>query len=152
GDRVRIVPPTAVAYCPNGKYLATAGPFGDVTGWDAATLDPVRTFLTYKRLPGQVFPSPNSVAFSADGSWVAASSPTGQVRMWDVATAQECFSTLTAAHAGVSGLAFAGPDGRILAAATMDNTIQGWFTRSCQHAFSLRGHTRAVKAVACSPD
>jgi WD40 repeat protein len=143
---------TAVAYSPDGKYLATAGPQGDVTGWDAATLEPVLTFRTYKRVTEQVFPWPNSVAFSADGGWVAAGSPAGLLRMWDAATAQECFSTLLPTHAGITGLAFAGPDGRILTAATTDNTIQGWYTASRKHAFSLRGHTRAVRAVACSPD
>jgi WD40 repeat protein len=142
----------AVAYSPEGKYLATAGPEGDVTGWDAATLEPVLTFLTSKRQTDQIFPWPNSVAFSADGSWVAAGSPAGLLRMWDAATAQECFSTHLPTHAEITGLAFAGPDGRVLTAACADNTIQGWYTRSRKQAFSLRGHTRAVKAVACSPD
>jgi WD40 repeat protein/tRNA A-37 threonylcarbamoyl transferase component Bud32 len=143
---------SAVAYSPNGKYLATVDPVGEVTGWDSATLEPVRTFQTYMRVTDQVYPWANSVAFSADGSLVAAASPAGQVQVWDAATAQECFSTLTAREAGISGLAFAGPDGRILTAATADNTIQAWYTKSRRQAFALRGHTRAVKAVACSPD
>jgi WD40 repeat protein/tRNA A-37 threonylcarbamoyl transferase component Bud32 len=143
---------TSAAYSPDGKYLATAGPEGDVTGWDTATLEPILFFRTYKRLAEQVFPWPTSVAFSSDGSWVAAGSPAGLLRMWDVATTQECFSSLLATHAGISGLAFAGPDGRILTAATTDNTIQGWYTRSRKHAFSLRGHTGAIQAVACTPE
>jgi len=149
-DREKLL--TAVAYSPDGKYLVSADPEGDVTGWDAATLKPVRSFLSHKRLAEQVFPWPNSVAFSADGSWLAAGSPAGLVRVWDAATAQESFSTLTATHAGISGLAFAGADGRILTAATADNTIQGWYTKSRKHAFALRGHTRPVTAVACSSD
>jgi WD40 repeat protein/tRNA A-37 threonylcarbamoyl transferase component Bud32 len=142
----------AVAFSPDGSFLATAGPQGDVTGWDPATLEPVRTFLTHKRLAVQAFPWPSSVAFSADGSWVAAGSPDGLIRVWDAVTAQEGFSTLTPTHADVHALAFAGPEGRVLTAATADNIIQGWYTRSGKHAFSLRGHTRAVKAVACSHD
>jgi WD40 repeat protein/tRNA A-37 threonylcarbamoyl transferase component Bud32 len=152
GGRFREDLVTAVAYSPDGKCLATADPHGDVTGHDATTLEPVRNYLSYKRLTEQVYPWPNSVAFSADGIWVAAASPAGLVRVWDTATAQECFSTLTANHAGISGLAFAGPDGRILTAATADNTVQGWYTKSRKHAFCLRGHTRAVNAVASSPD
>jgi WD40 repeat protein len=138
----------AVAYSPDGKYLATAGHDGDVTSWDAATLRPVRTFKgqTQRTVPW------TSIALSADGKWLAAGSPAGLVRVWDTATAREFFSALTPAQAGVSGLAFAGPDGRLLAVATADNTVQGWVTRSGKPAFCLRGHTRSVKAVACSPD
>src|SRR5262249_20190959 len=65
---------------------------------------------------------------------------------------QEVFSVLTPTGAGVSGVAFADPDGRILTAAAADNTVLGWFTRSGMPAFTLRGHDRAVGAVACSPD
>src|SRR6516164_11258067 len=93
-----------------------------------------------------------SVAYSADGAWVADGSSAGVVRVWDAATAQESFSALTPSQAGVSGLAFGGADGRFLAAATRQNTVQGWFTRSGMPAFTLRGHRRGVTAVAFSTD
>jgi WD40 repeat protein/tRNA A-37 threonylcarbamoyl transferase component Bud32 len=138
----------AVAFSPDGTVLVTAGRDGSVTAHDAATLKPVRTFEgpTQRTVPW------SSVAISADGHWVAAGSPDGLVSVWDRATGQGFFTALTATEAGVSGLAFAGPAGRILAAAAADNTAQGWFTRSGKPAFTLRGHTRAVRAVACSPD
>jgi WD40 repeat protein/tRNA A-37 threonylcarbamoyl transferase component Bud32 len=94
----------------------------------------------------------SSVAFSADSLWVGAGSPDGFVQVWDTATAHPVFSAATPHQAGVHSVAFGGPDGRILAAATADNTIQGWRNRSGQSAFSLRGHLQAVTAVACSPD
>src|SRR5262249_40851923 len=93
-----------------------------------------------------------SVAISADGEWVAAGSSAGLVRVWEAATAEESFTALTPTQTGVSGLAFCGEDGRILAAAAADNTVQGWFTKSGKPAFTLRGHRRAVTALACSPD
>jgi eukaryotic-like serine/threonine-protein kinase len=138
----------AVAFSPDGTRLATAGHDWDVTGWDAAALKPVRIFKAQTKGTGRW----TSVVFSADGNWLAAGSLAGLVRVWDTTTAQEHFSTLTPNAAGVFGLAFGGPEDRILAAGTADNTIHGWYTRSGMPAFSLRGHTRAVQAVACSPD
>jgi eukaryotic-like serine/threonine-protein kinase len=138
----------AVAFSPDGKSLVIADHNWDVTAWSAAKLEWVLTFEAQTAGSGPW----TSVAFSADGRWLAAGSPAGLVRVWDAATAQEFFSARTPTEAGVSGLAFAGREGRILAAATADNMVQGWYTRSGNHAFSLRGHTRAVQAVAFSPD
>jgi WD40 repeat protein/tRNA A-37 threonylcarbamoyl transferase component Bud32 len=138
----------AVAYSPDGRLLVTAGHDGSVTAHDPATLKSLRTFQgrTEWIVPWA------SVAFSTDGRWLAAGSPDGLVRVWDRASGQESFTALTPTRAGVSGLAFAGPDGRILVAAGADNTARGWFTRSGKPAFTLRGHTRALGAVACTPD
>src|SRR5262249_52889213 len=94
----------------------------------------------------------SSVAYSADGRWVAAGSPAGVVRVWEAATGQELFSAVTPGQTGVSGLAFSGRDGRFLAAATAGNTVQGWVPLTGKPAFTLRGHRRAVTAVAWSPD
>src|SRR5262249_26147446 len=59
---------------------------------------------------------------------------------------------LTPSQAGVSGLAFSGRDGRILAAASADNTVRAWVTKTGKPAFTLRGHRGAATAVARSPD
>jgi WD40 repeat protein/tRNA A-37 threonylcarbamoyl transferase component Bud32 len=139
---------TAVAFSPDGRRLAAAGRDGIVAIWDGNTLEMIGALegRTERIVPW------TSVAYSADGAWVAAGSSAGLVRVWDAATAQESFSALTPSQAGVSGLAFGGADGRFLAAATRQNTVQGWFTRSGMPAFTLRGHRRGVTAVAFSPD
>jgi WD40 repeat protein/tRNA A-37 threonylcarbamoyl transferase component Bud32 len=146
----------AVAFFPDGKYLATAGHDHKVAVWDAATLEPAPdpdsgAQKTFKGQTEWTFPW-ESVSFSADGARVAAGGSTGVVRVWDPATRREFFSALTPTQAGVSGVAFAGPGSRFLAAATADNTVQGWFTTTGKPAFTLRGHRRVVTAVACSPD
>ncbi len=138
----------AVAFSPDGKFLATAGHDQDVTAWDATTLEPVLIFKGQTERNVQW----TSVAVSANGRWVAAGSTAGLVRVWDAASAQEVFSALTPTQASVSGLAFCGPDGRTLAAAAADHTVWGWYTRSGKPAFTLRGHRRPVTAVAGSPD
>jgi WD40 repeat protein/tRNA A-37 threonylcarbamoyl transferase component Bud32 len=139
---------SGVAFSPNGKSLATACHDGSVTAHDAATLRPIRSFVgqTEWTIPWA------GVTFSADGKLLAAGSPEGLVRVWDFATAREVFRSVTPTQAGVSGVAFAGNDGRILVAASADHMAPGWITRSGKPAFTLRGHTRAVKAVAGSPD
>jgi WD40 repeat protein/tRNA A-37 threonylcarbamoyl transferase component Bud32 len=138
----------AVAFSPDGKYLATAGAEDIVALWDAATFEPWGTF----RVQHQRSVSWTSVGFSADGLWVAAGSPDGLVRVWDMAKAREFFSAQTPTQAGVAGLAFCGRDSRFLVAATAENTVLGWYMKSGKPAFTLRGHRRAVTAVACSPN
>jgi WD40 repeat protein/tRNA A-37 threonylcarbamoyl transferase component Bud32 len=139
---------TGVVFSPDGKYLVTAAHFGTVTAFDPATLIPVRTFES--NTPRTLHWT--SVAFSADGKWLAAGSSAGLVRVWNAATYREHFTQPTPGQAGVYGLAFGGPDGRILAAATTDNMVQAWYTRPGKFAFSLRGHTGPVNAVAISRD
>jgi WD40 repeat protein len=135
----------AVAFSPDGRRLVTAGHDGNVVAWDTATLKPNGGFQGQNKRIVQW----TSVAFSADGQWVAAGSSAGLVRVWDGKTAQEF---LTPTRAGVSAVAFCSRDGRILAAACADNTVRGWFTRTGEPAFTLRGHRGAVTAVACSSD
>jgi WD40 repeat protein/tRNA A-37 threonylcarbamoyl transferase component Bud32 len=138
----------AVAFSPNGRRLVTAGHDEVVAMWDASTLHGISNLKGRNRwaVPW------SSVAYSADGGLIAAGSPAGLVRVWDAATAQELFSAVTPSQTGVSGLAFSGRDARFLAAATTDNTIQGWSAKTGKPAFTLRGHRRAVTAVAWSLD
>jgi WD40 repeat protein/tRNA A-37 threonylcarbamoyl transferase component Bud32 len=146
----------AVTFSPDGKYLVTAGKL--VTAFDAATLtfDHIFKGETERAVqrPTLTAGSPpwTSVIFSANGKWLAAGSSDGLVRVWDAATAREHFTRVTPGQARVSGLAFSNPDGRFLIAATADNTIQGWATLTGKPAFSLRGHTGAVQAVAFCPN
>jgi WD40 repeat protein/tRNA A-37 threonylcarbamoyl transferase component Bud32 len=146
----------AVVFSPDGRRLVTpTGHHGEVITWDAATLKNMSTLegQNARRIFAQQWDTPwTSVAYSADGQWVAAGSSIGLVRVWDQPTPPEKPSSqvfLTPTQAGVSGLAFSD---RFLLAASADNTVRAWFTKTGKPAFTLCGHRRAVTSVACSPD
>lgn len=149
---------TAVAFSLDGRRLVTTGHDGKVIAWDAATLKDISTLdgqnarIRYLRERDSWW---TSLALSADGQSVGAGSSSGVVRVWGKSTPQEKLTSrefLPPNQTGVSGVAFSGRDGSILAAASADNTIRGWFTKTGKPAFTLRGHHGAVTTVACSPD
>src|SRR5262249_22508035 len=93
-------PLAAVAYSPDGKWLATVAHDGSVSAWGAESLNYLRPFKGPPPWTGTW----TSVTFSADGKWLAAGSSAGPVRVWDTTTAQEFFTALTPTEAGVSAL------------------------------------------------
>ena len=73
----------AVAFSPDGRWLATAGSRDNVAWiWDLAALREVHILIGHsKRI--------NAVAFSPDGQTLATGSRDGTVRLWDVAGGEE---------------------------------------------------------------
>ncbi len=157
GDTLAAQPCTdllaAVAFSPDGRFLVTpAAHNGKVIVWDAATFKEIGTLEGQNK---RLTVTWTSIAFSGDGQWVGAGSSYGVVRVWGKSTPQEKLTSqefLTPNQIGVSGVAFCGRDGRLLAAACADNIVRGWYTKSGNPAFTFRGHHGAVTTVACSPD
>ncbi|MDA2913796.1 serine/threonine protein kinase [Acidobacteriia bacterium AH_259_A11_L15] len=133
----------AVAFSPDGRWLASASLDNTVKLWEVASGQEVYTLTGHTE-------SVLAVAFSPDGRWLASGSNDDTVKLWEVATGREV-RTLRGHTGGVRQVAFS-PDGRWLASASGDNTVKLWEVASGREVRTLRGHTQSVNAVAFSPD
>jgi WD40 repeat protein len=140
-----------VVYSPDGKHLASIS-YNEVILWDTQTGQKVVT-------PKGPMSLICSVAFSPDGKLLAyagsgydsrTKNRWGEFRLLDVATGQEKASFKGHADC-VQSLAFS-PDGKRLASASKDRTVQVWDTQTWEEVFTFRGHTRPVYSVVFSPD
>jgi WD40 repeat protein len=134
---------TAVAYSPNGRWLASAGYYSPVVIWDM-TLRQIDTIL--EKSPATTL----SLAFSPDGANLAAADIDGTVRIWN--TGSWSLAKIVQAHSlGVRSLAFS-PDGNLLATVGGDQTVRLWQTATWHPRSVLQLHDDTVRYVAFSPD
>jgi len=108
---------TAVAFSPDGKFVASGSRDNTVCLWDVESGAAVRTLTGHT---GRV----SSVAFSPDKKLLASGSRDNTARLWEVATGT-AVRTLTGPKGGVTSVAFA-PGGRALAGGSEDNSVWVW--------------------------
>ena len=120
-----------IAFSPDSRRLASGGENQAVNVWDTNNGQVVLT------LQAKFF---EDVAFSSDGHRIATCNTPphdmpGEVRLWDANSGRELFS-IRGHTAGIKKLAFS-KDGKRLATASVDHTVNLWDVTSPQEARSL---------------
>src|SRR3989440_32876 len=140
-----------VAWSPNGSYIASAGADQTVQIWDIATGNHICTCLGHTD-------TVSALAWSPDGKHITSASDDQTVHVWDAEHPPGMLQlrnplalNVYRGHSDrVNAVAWS-PDGRRIASASHDQTVQVW-DAARNHIYTYRGHVSAVYAVACSPD
>ena len=142
---------TALAFSPDGKYIASAGLDDDHSWklWDRETGAVIHTFHGHRGWVSQA-------RFSPDGKYVATGSTDGTAILWDLSTHQAKY-TFVHHHATVHDVAFSlTKRGNFLATAGMDGNVFIWNLDLPEPwrepAQRLSGHIGSALGVSFSPD
>ncbi len=136
----------AVAWSPNGQYIASGSADTTVQVWNTSTGDTLSTYRGHAGLLNTVY----SVAWSPHGQWIASAGADKTVQVWDAGTTKR--ATLYQAHtARVLSVAWS-PDDVSLASGGADKTVQVWDAFSGKPVQNYQGHVDTVYTVTWSPD
>jgi WD40 repeat protein len=138
-------PVAAVAFSPDGRFLAT-GSYGRATVWDLAAAKPAIVLTS-------VLGAVNDVKFSPDGKLLAVAggqpSARGDLRLFN--TKDWSLAASLGGHLDTVSCVSFSPDGSRLASASFDKTVRLWDVKSAKTLHTFTGHSDFVYAVAFSP-
>jgi WD40 repeat protein len=143
---------TSVAYSPDGKFIVSGDADGKLKVWD---VEKGKQVLSFKGHADQV----DSVAYSPDGKRIVSSGAEKTLRVWDAQTGQAVHS-LKGHNVSVKRVAYSADGKRIISGSGEFDPKTGkgygevkvWDAQTGQELFFMKGHTRPVASLACSPD
>ncbi|PYS73262.1 MAG: hypothetical protein DMF69_05290 [Acidobacteria bacterium] len=133
----------AVAFSPNGRWLASGGKDKTVRLWDTTIGREMPALVGHT---GYV----TSISFSNDDRWIASASIDKTIRIWETSTGQE-IKKLTGHEGSIDAITFS-PDNRWIASASFDRTVRIWDVAEGRESRKLAGHAGEVTTVAYSAD
>jgi WD40 repeat protein/serine/threonine protein kinase len=134
----------ALAFSPDGRWLAAGGDDRVIRIWDAATGKPLTQCRGHT---SKVM----FIGFRQDGARLVTAGHDSTVRQWDVQTGREVEPPYDRHTAEVFAAVYS-PDGQRIASAGADRTVRIWRASGRQDQAVLSGHTGAVAALAFSRD
>ncbi|KAG9416986.1 hypothetical protein AC1031_001372 [Aphanomyces cochlioides] len=135
----------AVCFSPDGKKLVAGMPQNTIRIWDMESNEEAPPLVGH-----------DAEIYSLDyvNNFIVSGSGDRKVRLWDARTGQcqAIFGNESGGPAdGVTNVALS-PDGRLLAAASLDKVVRIWDTQTTQLMDRLEGHCDSVYSLAFSPD
>ncbi|HYV39302.1 MAG TPA: hypothetical protein VE988_26675 [Gemmataceae bacterium] len=135
----------ALAYSPDGKYLASAGLDRTVKIWDMSNGHETVAYRGHQR-------DVRHVAFSPDGKWIASAGGDKDIHLWDPQTAKP-LRTLKGGGAYTTALVIS-PDGKYVFAAGDDRTLRIYdaATGELKHTLPEFGKAAGLRWLAFNAD
>ncbi|GCE21360.1 eIF2A-related protein [Dictyobacter kobayashii] len=134
---------SAIAWSPDGRYVATGSWNHSVMVWDARTGEVITTYNGHSE-------PVDSVAWSPNGQFIASGSWDHTVQVWQAFTGR-LIHTYTGHSSEISSVAWS-PDGQRIASGSWDHTVQIWQAFTGRPLLVYTGHQEFVDTVAWSPD